>query len=147
MTKKIKTILLSLVCILSICATTLAPIPVSAHSIPVKVRLTGSGFKTVYASGTTNYYRVNTDILNVRMTPSTKYSPIKKLSRGTKVKVVSRSGNWVEIETIHKHGSHYATKGFYAETGRMWVHKDYIKKATNTIHLINLRAYQYSCVH
>lgn len=145
---KTKKYLVGLICLLSMGIGLLTPIQASAHSIPVKVHLTGSSIKstTVYATETTNYYVVNTDILNVRMTPSTKYAPIKKLTKGAKVKVVRTSGDWVKIETIHKHDSHYETKGFYAETGEMWVSKSYLKKGTSTIHLIPFRAYDYTCL-
>lgn len=143
---KTKNHLLSLLCLLCLGFLFTTPIQASAHSIPVMVHLTGSKSKVVYATETTNYYVVNTNILNVRMTPNTKYAPIKKLSRGAKVKVIRTSGSWVEIETIHKHNTHYETKGFYAETGQMWVHKDYLKKGTSVIHLIPYRAYNFTCL-
>lgn len=149
MTKKLKNILLGLTCVLALSGGALASTPIqsNAHSIPVYVRMTGGGYKTVYATETTNYYTVNTSVLNVRMTPNTKYAPIKQLYKGNKVKVVGSYGNWAKIETIHQHGSHYATKGFYAETGEMWVSRTYLTKATSTIHLIPLRANQYECAH
>lgn len=149
--KKIKSIITGLLCAitLSTCVLSSAPIQSSAHSIPVKVQLftnTGSTYKTVYATETKNYYTVNTAVLNVRKTASTKYAPIKQLKKGEKVQVVRTSGDWVEIKTIHKKNDFYITSSYKSDTGKMWVNKAYLKKATSTIHLIPLAEGTYRCV-
>lgn len=150
--KKIKSIITGLLCAvtLSTCVLTSAQIQSSAHSIPVRVQLftnTGSTYKTVYATETTNYYTVNTAVLNVRKTASTKYAPIKQLKKGEKVQVIRTSGDWAEIKTIHKHDNHYITSCYKSDTGKMWVHKSYLKKATSVIHLIPLAEGTYRCSH
>lgn len=144
---KIKKKLLSLICLLSIVLSGLIPVQASAYSsIKVPVKMTKGVYKVITISQSTSYHVVNTNVLNVRMTPNTKYAPIKKLNKGTKVKVVGVSGNWFEIETIHKHNSHYDTKGYYVETGEMWVQKDYLTRGNTPIYLNPYRAYDYTCL-
>ena len=73
----------------------------------------------------TNYIikEVNTDGLNVRTGPSTSYSSIGKLNKGTKVQVISESAGWSKIN--------YNNKIAYVSSGYLkTVYLD--KKTTNT---------------
>ena len=60
--------------------------------------------------------KVNVDVLNVRTGPGTGYRVIGTLSRGTIVKVVSRSGSWTKISS--------------PKTG--WCYSSYLKTVTTT---------------
>ena len=60
----------------------------------------------------TNYIikEVNTDGLNVRTGPSTSYSSIGKLNKGTKVQVISESAGWSKINYNNK--TAYVSSGY-----------------------------------
>ena len=68
---------------------------------------------TQYIDKTTSYTikEVSTDGLNIRTGPSTSYKSIGKLSKGTKVKVISESSGWSKIN--------YNNKTVYVSSGHL----------------------------
>lgn len=144
---KIKKKLLGLICLLSIGVGLLSPIQSNAYSsINVLVSTNNKTTQTINVKANTNYHVVNTNVLNVRMTPSTKYAPIKQLTKGAKVRIIKFNGDWVQIETIHKHNSHYESKGYNGKTGQMWVKREYLTPGKTPIYLIHYKDAEFICL-
>lgn len=144
---KIKSKTLALLCLLSIGFGSLAPMQSTAYSyVNVPVSTNNKTIKTIQVLANTNYYTVNTAVLNVRITPNTKYAPVRQLTKGTKVKVIKTNGDWALIETIHKHNNHYESRNYKTKTGEMWVHKSYLKKGTTPIYLIPYKESKFICL-